>query len=183
MSRLILIVLLFAASIYARAENAPYHINAGDLLIVYVWNEKDLSQEVLVHPDGKISLPLAGQLQAGGLTAEEVQNSLADALGKFMKDRPSVTVAIKETRGNKIYVLGKVNRPGEYPITQPTDIMQALAIAGGLNAFAAENSINILHRNKDGSQKALKFRYSDVKSGDELNTNILLDSGDVVVVP
>jgi polysaccharide export outer membrane protein len=172
-----------AAAINARAESVPYHINPGDVLVVYVWNEKDLSQEVLVHPDGKISLPLAGQLKAGGLTAEEVQNNLAEALAKFMQDKPSVAVAIKQTAGNKIYVLGKVNRPGEYPITQPTDVMQALAIAGGLNSFAAENSINILHRNKDGSQKAIKFRYSDVKSGDELNTNILLDSGDVVVVP
>lgn len=183
MSRFILIALLLATAPYIRAENAPYRINAGDILIVYVWNEKDLSQEVLVHPDGKIGLPLTGQLMAGGLSVEEVQNNLSEALSKFMKDKPSVTISIKQTAGNKIYVLGKVNRPGEYPVTHPTDVMQALAIAGGLNAFAAENSINVLHREKDGSQKSISFRYSDVKAGDNLKSNILLDSGDVVVVP
>ncbi len=183
MSRFILIVLLLVSATYARAEIAPYHLNPGDILIVYVWNEKDLSQEVLVHPDGKISVPLAGQLMAGGLTAEELQESLAERLAKFMKDKPSVTISIKQTAGNQIYVLGKVNRPGMYPINGPTDIMQALAIAGGLNAYAAESSINVLHRQPDGSQKAIKFSYSDVKTGDALKTNIPLQSGDVVVVP
>jgi len=183
MPRFILIALLALAATISRAENAPYRINAGDVLTVYVWGEKDLSQEVLVHPDGKVGLPLVGQLTAGGLTTEELQNNLADGLAKYLKDKPSVSISIKQTAGNKIYVLGKVNRPGDYPINRPTDIMQALAMAGGLNAFAAESNINVLHREKDGSQKAIKFRYSDVKAGDELQTNILLDSGDVVVVP
>jgi polysaccharide biosynthesis/export protein len=183
MPRFIVIILLATAAVFSRAENAPYRINPGDILTVYVWNEKDLSQEVLVHPDGKIGLPLVGQLMAGGSTTEELQNNLTDSLAKFMKDRPSVAISIKQTAGNKIYVLGKVNRPGDYPINRPTDIMQALAMAGGLNAFAAEGSINVLHREKDGSQKAIRFRYSDVKAGDELKTNVLLDSGDVVVVP
>lgn len=185
MRRLILVALLALAT-SAHAENslnAPYRINPGDILTVFVWNEKDLSQELLVHPDGKIGLPLVGQLTAGGLTTEELQNNIIDGLGKFMKDKPSVAVSIKQTAGNKIYVLGKVNRPGDYPINRPTDIMQALAMAGGLNAFAAESSINVLHREKDGTQKAIRFRYSDVKGGDELNTNVMLDSGDIVVVP
>lgn len=183
MPRFILIVLLATAAMFARADSAPYRINPGDVLIVYVWNEKDLSMEVLVHPDGKIGLPLTGQLTAGGLTTEELQNAIVESLSKFLKDKPSVSISIKETGGNRIYVLGKVNRPGDYPINRPTDVMQALAMAGGLNAFAAENSINVLHRQKDGSQKALKFRYSDVKNGDELSSNIVLDSGDIVVVP
>ena len=183
MSRFIVIALLLVSAAFTHADIAPYHINPGDILLVYVWNEKDLSQETLVHPDGKISVPLAGQLMAGGLTAEEVQNSLAEALGKFMKDKPSVTISIKQTAGNIIYVLGKVNRPGMYPMVGPTDVMQALAIGGGLTPYAAENGINVLHREKNGSQTAIKFRYSDVKGGDELKTNILLNSGDVVVVP
>lgn len=183
MSRFILIALLALAATLARAEGAPYRINPGDILIVYVWNEKELSQELLVHPDGKIGLPLAGQLVAGGLTTEQVQNSIIDALSKYLKDKPSVSISIKQANGNQIYVLGKVNRPGNYPINRPTDVMQALAMAGGLNQFASENSINVLHREKDGKQKAIKFRYSDVKNGDELDTNILLDGGDVVVVP
>jgi polysaccharide export outer membrane protein len=183
MPRLILTLLLTAISSFALAQNAPYRINAGDVLLIFVWNEKDLSQELLVHPDGKIGLPLVGQLTAGGLTTDELQNNIVEGLGKFMKDKPSVAVSIKTTTGNKIYVLGKVNRPGDYPINRPTDIMQALAMAGGLNSFAAENSINVLHRGKDGTQKAIKFRYSDVKNGEELDSNILLEGGDVVVVP
>jgi polysaccharide export outer membrane protein len=183
MPRLILTLLLTAISSFALAQNTPYRINAGDVLLIFVWNEKDLSQELLVHPDGKIGLPLVGQLMAGGLTTEELQNNIVESLGKFMKDKPSVAVSIKTTTGNKVYVLGKVNRPGDYPINRPTDIMQALAMAGGLNAFAAENSINVLQRGKDGTQKAIKFRYSDVKNGEELNSNILLEGGDVVVVP
>jgi polysaccharide export outer membrane protein len=167
----------------SRAENPAYHINAGDVLLVFVWNEKDLSQEVLVRPDGLISLPLAGQIQAGGLGVDEVEKNITAALTKYMKDQPSVTVAVKETRGYSIFVLGKVNRPGQFMINQRTDIMQALALAGGLNSFAAENNINVLRREKDGSQKSLRFRYSDVKAGENLQTNIPLESGDIVVVP
>lgn len=183
LSRLILIGLLFSVSIFSNAEITPYRVNPGDVLIVYVWNEKDLSQEVLVRPDGTISIPLAGQVQAGGLSVPEVEKNLTTALTKYMKDQPSVTVMIRQTAGYSIYVIGKVNKPGQFPINQPTDVMQALAMAGGLNAFAAENGINILRRDKDGTQKAIRFRYSDVKSGDELQSNILLQTGDVVVVP
>lgn len=183
MPRFILIVLFALASAISSAENAQYRINPGDVLTIYVWNEKDLSQELLVHPDGKIGLPLTGQLMAGGLTTDELQNVIAESLSKYLKDKPSVSVSIKQAAGNRIYVLGKVNRPGDYPINRPTDVMQALAMAGGLNAFAAENSINVLQRDKNGQQRAIKFRYSDVKNGDELNSNILLDGGDVVVVP
>lgn len=181
--RIILVGLLLSATTISRAETTPYLINPGDILLIYVWNEKDLSQEVLVRPDGAISIPLAGQVQAGGLAVPQIEKNITTALTKYMKDQPSVTVMVKQTAGNSIYVLGKVNRPGQFPINQPTDVMQALAMAGGLNAFAAEGSINILRRNQDGVQKAIRFRYSDVKSGDELQTNIILQSSDVVVVP
>lgn len=181
--RLILIGLLLSASAFSIAETTPYRVNPGDILIVYVWNEKDLSQEVLVRPDGAISVPLAGQVQAGGLSIPDVEKNLATALTKYMKDQPSVTVMVKQTAGYSIFVIGKVNKPGQFPINQPTDVMQALAMAGGLNAFAAESSINILRRDKDGTQKSIRFRYSDVKAGEQLQTNIVLQSGDVVVVP
>lgn len=160
-----------------------YRINPGDILLVYVWNEKDLSQEVLVRPDGFISVPLAGQVKAGGLSIADTEKNLTTALEKFIQDKPSVTIAIKETRGYSVFVLGKVNRPGQYPLNQPTDVVQALAMAGGLNAYAAENSINVLHREKDGRQKAVRFRYGDLKNGDNLQSNILLESGDVIIVP
>lgn len=181
--RLIFIGLLLSLSALSSAESASYRVNPGDLLIIYVWNEKDLSQEVLVRPDGAISIPLAGQVQAGGLTVPDIEKNLTSALTKYMKDQPSVTVMVKQTTGYSIYVLGKVNRPGQFPVNQPIDVMQALAMAGGLNSFAAESSINILRRDKDGTQKAVRFRYSDVKSGEELQTNIVLQSGDIVVVP
>lgn len=181
--RHLMIGLFLSLSSLTYAETVPYRINAGDVLLVYVWNEKDLSQEVLVRPDGTISIPLAGQVQAGGLAVPDVEKNLASALSKYMKDHPSVTVMVKQTAGYSISVIGKVNRPGQFPINQPTDIMQALAIAGGLTPYAAENSINILRRDKNGTQKSIPFRYSDVKSGEELQTNIVLQSGDIVVVP
>jgi polysaccharide biosynthesis/export protein len=180
--RLLVAALLLQISFSAAAQ-APYRINPGDVLLVFVWNEKDLTQEILVRPDGLISLPLAGQLMAGGLTPAQVEKSIAEGLSKYLKDKPSVTVALKQIAGHKIYVLGKVNRPGEFPISRPTDVMQALALAGGLNAFAAENSIMILRRDKDGQQTAIPFEYGDVKDGENLPSNILLESGDVVVVP
>ena len=123
-----------------------------------------------------------GEILVGGGNAAAAQAGLADALSKFLKDAPTVTVAVMQLLGNKIYVLGKVNRPGEYPINRPTDVMQALAMAGGLNTFAAENSINILRRIKTGEQIAIPFKYGEVKAGDDLHTNIVLQSGDVVVV-
>lgn len=174
---------LLALATGAKADIDGYKVNPGDILIVYVWNEKDLSQEALVSPDGFISTPLAGHTPTSGKTVKQVQDSLTEALSKYLKDKPEVTVSLKQTAGYRIYVLGKVNRPGEYPISRPTDVMQALALAGGLNAFAAENSINILHREKDGKQKAISFRYGDVKNGSSLESNILLESGDVVIVP
>jgi len=176
---LVLLVLLSGLT----EASAPYQINPGDILVVFVWNEKELTQEVLVRPDGAISIPLAGQVAAGGLTVVQVEKNLTDALAKFMKDKPAVTVAVKETRGYNISVLGKVNRPGVFPINQPTDVMQALALAGGLNTFAAESNIHILRRDASGVQNAIRFRYSDVKNGESLATNIVLQSGDVVVVP
>lgn len=181
--RFVIFTMLLSATLSARADAPAYHVNPGDILIVNVWNEKDLSQEVLVRPDGMISIPLAGQVPAGGFSVSEVEKNLADALSKYMKDKPSVTVSIKDTRGYNIYILGKVNKPGQFPINQPTDVMQALAMAGGLNPYAAENNINILRRDSNGVQKSIRFRYSDVKAGDELQTNILLQSGDIVVVP
>lgn len=174
---------LLLLPMFVRADALAYQVNPGDILLVFVWNEKELTQEVLVRPDGTISIPLAGQVDAGGLPVEQIEKNLTDALSKYMNDKPTVTVAVKDTRGYNVYVLGKVNKAGLFPINQPTDVMQALAMAGGLTPFAAENSIHILRRGKTGEQKAIPFRYSDVKSGDSLPTNILLQSGDVIVVP
>lgn len=179
----LIFLLLTATALHVTAAEPVYRINPGDVLEVYIWNEKDLTREVMVRPDGMISVPLAGQVKAGGLSPADVEAQLAKALTKFLKDTPTVTVSLRQINGYKIYVLGKVNRPGEYVLTRPTDVMQALALAGGLNAYAGENGIQVLHRDAEGVQRATRFRYSDVKGGDALDTNRFLESGDVVVVP
>ena len=179
-----LIVLLSLTVIHPlKAQEPDYKINPGDVLDVFVWNEESLTRQVVVRPDGYISMPLAGQIAAGGMSVKVVEDSLTSALAKFLKDRPTVTVSLMKLEGNKIYVLGKVNRPGEYIINSPIDVMQALALAGGLNAFASENNINVLRRKTNGKQVAIPFEYGEVKEGDDLETNIILLSGDIVVVP
>jgi polysaccharide export outer membrane protein len=161
---------------------STYLINSGDILEIFVWNEDELRREVIVRPDGFISLPLAGQIAAGGKTPDQLEAAVAEALGKYLKDVPHVTASVIQLSGYKIYVLGKVNRPGEYPINRQTDVMQALALGGGLNQFAAENKIVVLRRDANGVQRAIDFEYGEVKGGDHLETNNLLQSGDVVVV-
>jgi polysaccharide export outer membrane protein len=165
------------------AQVESYRVNPGDELRIDVWNEESLSRKVLVRPDGIISLPIAGEIDTRGRAPAAVAEAVADALGEFMKDRPRVVVSLIEARGNQIYVLGKVDKPGRFLINAETDVMQALALAGGLNSFADEDDIRILRRDAEGVQRAIPFRYSQVKAGRELDSNVLLRSGDVVVVP
>ncbi|MBT8140247.1 MAG: polysaccharide export protein [Gammaproteobacteria bacterium] len=161
-----------------------YNINAGDVLSLSVWNEPTLSAEqILVRPDGFISVPVIGEIQAGGSSIAEVQQAVADGLGRYLKDKPSVVIDVLATNGSNIYVLGKVARPGAYPLRGPMDVTQALALGGGLNSFAAENKILVLRRDAAGGQRAIKFKYGKVKDGDRLGSNIVLQSGDVVLVP
>jgi polysaccharide export outer membrane protein len=166
----------------AAAQQASYLLNPGDVLQISVWKEPELIREVLVRPDGKISFPLVGDVVAAGRTPEAVQQSIVEQMQKFIPD-PAVTVSLLAGNGNKIYVLGKVARPGEYTMLRQLDVMQALAMAGGLNSFASENKVKILRRKPDGQQEAIEFPYAAVQSGDRLESNILLSSGDIVVVP
>jgi polysaccharide biosynthesis/export protein len=136
---------------------------------------------VLVRPDGGIAFPLAGAMQAAGKTAGQLQREITQRLEKFMAD-PVVSVAITKVAGNKIYVIGRVNKPGEYVTGRYIDVLQGLTMAGGLTPFAAENDIKIM-RKEDGKELVFPFRYSDMKKGVNLQQNILLKGGDVVVVP
>lgn len=163
------------------APAGSYLVSAGDLLQVSVWKEEYLERDVLVRPDGGISFPLAGDVQAAGRPVTDIRDALATQLSRFIPD-PVVTVSIKEIRGNRIYVLGQVNRPGPFVMNPRVDIMQALAMAGGTTAFAALNDIKILRRSKD-SQRVIDFRYGDVEKGRNLEQNIILESGDIIVVP
>ena len=172
-----------------RATYTPYLLSPGDVLDVSVWKEDGLQKELLIRPDGAISFPLVGELQAGGKTATQLQQLIAAQIKRFIPD-PVVTVSVLKVN-SKIFVVGKVMRPGEFIITQYADVMQALAMAGGLNAYAKPGDIKILRRvaAKDstaaGSAKeiAIEFEYDDVSKGKSLEQNIILQNGDVVVVP
>jgi len=158
-----------------------YRVQPGDVLTISVWKERDLQGDILVRPDGGLSFPLAGDVDADGKTTQELTDALAEKLKKFIPD-PVVTVAVKQIGGNRVYVLGKVNRPGEFSFSKPVDVMQALALAGGATPFAEVNDIRILRR-EAGVLKSMAFKYSEVERGKELAQNVLLRSGDTVVVP
>jgi polysaccharide export outer membrane protein len=158
-----------------------YRLQPGDVITVSVWKETDLQTDVLIRPDGGFSFALAGDVDAVGKTVDEVRGILVDRLKRFIPS-PVITVAVKLIGGNRIYVVGRVNRAGDFPLSSPLDVMQAIALAGGMTPFAAINDIVILRRH-NGEQEALHFHYSDVARGRELSQNVLLQTGDTVVVP
>jgi polysaccharide export outer membrane protein len=173
-----------ANSAYAQVENRPdkvYEVLPGDVLQVSVWKEPDLQLEVLVRPDGAFSFPLAGDISTKGLSVVELQSELTKRLSQYISS-PVVTVSVAEVLGNKIYVIGQVNKPGDFVVNPQVDVMQALSMAGGLTAFADTNDIKILRRTGD-RQIAISFKYNEVLKGKDLNQNIVLQSGDIVVVP
>jgi polysaccharide biosynthesis/export protein len=164
-----------------RAQEAGYVVQPGDTLQISVWKEVDLQGPVLVTPDGAFAFPLVGQVDARGKTVTELQKIVTDRLRPYIPD-PVVTVSVKEIKGNKVYVIGQVNKPGEFIVNPRVDVMQALSMAGGTTAFAALSDIMILRR-ASGQQQAIKFNYSDLAKGRNLQQNIELRTGDVVVVP
>lgn len=165
----------------APASRDAYIVQPGDILIIDVWKEKDLQREVKVRPDGGLNFPLIGDVVAAGKTIQQLKTDIADKLSKYIPD-PAVNVAIKEAQGYKIYVVGKVNKPGEFYANRNVDVMQALSMAGGPNPYAAVNKIKIIRR-VNGEQKTFVFKYSRVEKGEDLGQNIVLQGGDVVVVP
>lgn len=158
-----------------------YKLRPGDLLSVSVWKETDLMSEIVIRPDGGLSFPLAGEVQAADHTVAELTKLLEGKIRKFVPDAV-VTVLVKSASGNRIYVIGKVNKPGDFPLFGPLDVMQALSVAGGTTPFADINSIRILRRD-GGRQNSIEFHYGDIEHGKRLEQNILLQSGDTVVVP
>jgi polysaccharide export outer membrane protein len=158
-----------------------YIVQPGDLLQIDVWKEKDLQRELMVRPDGGLDFPLVGNIDVSGKTIEQLRKELVEKLTKYVPN-PVVTISVKQSLGNKIYVVGKVNKPGDYIVIRNTDVMQALSMAGGLNPYASANKIKILRR-EHGVLKAIPFKYSRVEKGEDLEQNIILQGGDVVVVP
>jgi len=177
-----LAVFSFALFITGAQAAEPYTLNPGDVLEISVWKEEGMQRQVAVLPDGNISFPLAGHVKASGMTPGQLKTVLQKKLKNFFAD-PVLTVSVLQVTGNKIYVIGQVRTPGEFPANRPVDVMQALSLAGGLTTFAAQDEIRILRRDASGKQRALKFSYSDVSKGKALGSNIVLRSGDVVVVP
>jgi polysaccharide export outer membrane protein len=170
-----------AAAAQEAAVGAGYQVQPGDVLTVTVWKETDLTGDLLVRPDFGLSFPLVGELDARGKTVDQLRAEIAERLKKYIPS-PVVTVATKAVAGNHIYVVGKVQRPGEYPVVRNVDVMQALSLAGGATPFAAVNDIIVLRRAAAG-QIVLHFQYNDVARGRDLGQNVVLQPGDTVVVP
>jgi len=163
------------------AVPSDYTIGPDDILSIVFWRDKDMSADVVVRPDGRITLPLISDVQAGGLTPELLRDSIREQATKFVED-PTVTVVVKQINSRRVYVTGMVGKPGAYPISNPTTVLQLLSMAGGVNEFANAKKIMVM-RNENGQQKAYKFNYKDVVKGQNLKQNILLQPGDTVVVP
>ena len=187
-----LALLLMAVSISAIAqeaaenqaspgEPAAYTVNPGDLLTISVWKEPDLIRQVIIRPDGAFSFPLVGDIQARGRSIEDIQEILKQRLERYIPD-PVVTVTVDQILGHTVYVLGQVNRPGQFVAAANIDVMQALALAGGTSVFANLDKIKILRR-VNSNLIAIPFDYSDIEKGKRLNQNILLIPGDVVSSP
>ena len=178
---LVLLIALCASQATMAQSNLEYRIGPEDVLHISVWQEEDLDRMVLVRPDGGISFPLAGDLQVSGRTPLEVQDEIKTRLQRFVPDA-EVTVSVETVSGYTIFVLGEVNKPGQFTLGRYVDVLQALTLAGGTTAFASEKNVTI-RRRQDGEEVVLRFNYRDAKRGRRNGQNVILQSGDVVVVP
>jgi polysaccharide export outer membrane protein len=166
-----------------KAESAyGYRIGPGDMLRVVVWKHDELSTQVSVRPDGAISLPLVGDVRASGRSASEIAADVQQRLHRFYQDDPPVTVQVQEVKSYKIYVVGEVNKPGEYAPSQEVTVLMSLSLAGGFTRFADTDRIVIVRRDARGERR-IPFDYSAVVSHGDLEQNIALELGDTVIVP
>jgi len=173
-------ILLVFCPIGLAAEKV-YHIGPGDVIEISVWKDPDLSRNLTVPPDGIIAFPLIGSINTAKVTVPELKKIVTQRLSEFIPD-VTVTVMLIEINNLKAYVIGKVNVPGEFEIDMDSNVMQILAKAGGLNPFASAGNIKIL-RQQDNQIINIPFNYGQVEKGKNLEQNILLKAGDVVVVP
>jgi len=152
------------------------------MLAINVWKEPEVSRSVPVRSDGKISLPLAGEIQAAGLTPLKLEQQIADKLKSYISE-PEVTVIVQQGNSQKFNILGQVVRPGAYPLANTTTVLDALALAGGFRDFAKQKSIYVLRQNADGSEVRLPFNYKSVVTGKNQSQNIKVQPRDTIVVP
>jgi polysaccharide export outer membrane protein len=158
-----------------------YVLGTDDVLTIVFWRDKDMSAEVVVRPDGRITLPLVNDVQAAGLTPEQLRERVTTEAAKYIED-PSVTVVVKQINSLRVYITGQVAKPGVYPLTSPTTVLQLISLAGGLHEFAKSKEI-VITRTEGGTQQLLRFNYRDVLKGKNLKQNIELKPGDTVLVP
>jgi polysaccharide export outer membrane protein len=171
-----------SAAIPAGVTPPPdYSIGAEDVLSIVVWREKDLTAEVMVRPDGMVTLPLVNDVQAAGFTPERFRQELTKALEKYVES-PNVTVIVKAINSRKVFITGEVTKPGPYALGGPTTVLQLIAQAGGLLEYADRENINVM-RTVNGTVSMFRFNYKDVARGRKVEQNILLRPGDTVIVP
>lgn len=184
---LFFVACLLTLSVGAQVQEPDFNlepsfvIQPSDLLEIFVWKEPELSRKVLVRPDGRISVPLIQDLQAAGLTPQQLRDRIQEELREFIA-APNVTVIVDSIQHYRIYVTGKVNSPNSFVLEKPVTVLQAISLAGGLAEFANASNIKIV-RTYDDQYVYLDFHYNDVIKGKDTNQNIVLRSGDVVVVP
>jgi polysaccharide biosynthesis/export protein len=163
-------------------SDSSYVIGANDVLAINVWKEPEISRSVPVRSDGKISLPLVGELQAGGQTPRQLEQEITKRLQSYISE-PEVTIIVTDSKSQKVNILGMVARPGTYLLTSSTTVLDAVAMAGGFKDFAKQKSMYVLREAPDGTQKRIPFNYKDVIKGKNPEQNIRLQTGDTVVVP
>lgn len=168
---------LAAASVVLAGD---YRIGPGDVLNVSVWKNQDLTRQLTVLPDGTLHFPLVREIKVEGKTIQELEEMLITKLKEFVPE-PDLSISVLQVNSMVIYVIGKVNNPGRFPINTNIDVLQALAVAGGLNPFAKEKEIAVF-RKTDGKTAIFNFNYDEVSEGKKLEQNIMLNRGDVIVV-
>ena len=171
-----------AGPVSRKAEDDSFVIGPDDVLAVSVWKEPDISRSIPVRSDGKITLPLVGELQAGGQTPSQLQKEIATRLRSYISE-PEVTVMVQEVRSQRFNVLGQVAKPGSYLISNSARVLDAIALAGGFRDFAKKKSIYVLRQNANGQQSRLPFNYAEVVKGKNPEQNVELKPHDTVVVP
>ena len=161
---------------------AGYVIGPEDVLNVVFWRNQEMSGDFIVRPDGQISMPLLNDVQAAGLTPDQLREAVSKAATKYLEGEPTVTVVVKAINSRKVHITGMVQKPGAYPLVSSTTVLQLISIAGGLHEFADSKKILIV-RNEGGRQVSFNFNYKDISQGKNLKQNIELKPGDTVIVP
>ncbi|MBE1427111.1 polysaccharide export outer membrane protein [Desulfomicrobium macestii] len=176
-------ILFFLLCVPAQAgQGAAFPLGSGDVLEISVWGDESLARKVLVRPDGKISFPLVGDMQAAGVGVDELRAGLETRIGEYIHGAP-VTVMLIESRSPKVSVVGKVQKPGVFPMDGPMYVLQALAMAGGMTPYASTGSVRVIRTDAQGGQRYLPFDYDNIAGGKSLEQNVLLEPGDIVIVP